>query len=55
MKMLETNQAVIKAILDDMTMTKEDAITKIAEIMTNRDVEIYRLKTELAQNWSESF
>lgn len=46
MKMLKLNQAMIKAIIDNMS--KEDAILKIAEAMANRDEEIDLLKDEIA-------
>lgn len=44
MKTLKINQEMIKSILDNMS--KEDAITKIAEAMSNRDAIIEKLKTK---------
>jgi len=44
MKTLKMNQEMIKSIIENMS--KEDAINKIAEAMTIRDIIIEQLKTK---------
>ena len=44
MKTLKMNQEMIKSIIENMS--KEDAINKIAEAMTKRDIIIEQLKTK---------